>query len=199
MRKRMFVLLLFLLFYIPSYAPNKEVEIQITYTYEYQFTPSNKKEEMVWALYHYREVYLNHKIFPEVGITQAIVEQGWDMERHKKNKWRIYNLTPVKGQKYATVFDNYTKRWRNHCTYHSLDNAIKHYGIFVNRYPKYYSEVIDSDVITEQLFRMGVSGYAEASNYLEVLFKIYFDDVAPIMEKIKGSYVKVPNLRIKVK
>lgn len=198
MKKYLLLLLLNLFLVHLGYAPptNNHGGGRFVYT----FQPESNKEAFVYMLYEYAHVFESFNITPELGITQAIQEQGFELDT---TTYRIYNLTYGKTAfnniEVEGVIDSHTGKYMRHRTYESLLEAILDYCYFIKAY-KHYSYITEEGVShpIQEINYIGDSPYAEDKRYKWKLRTVYLDYVLFTIEKIKKTKVWIQNSQIQL-
>lgn len=164
----------------------------------YTFQPKDEKEAFIYALYEYAYIFESFNITPELGITQAIQEQGYKINL---DTYRIYNLTNGKSAfdsvKVEGLIDAHTGRYMEHRIYESLHEAILDYCFFITAY-KHYNHITTPGMNhpVKEIDYIGLSPYAEDTRYKQKLRTVYLDKVLLTIEEIKKTRTWIQNSQL---
>lgn len=182
----LFVSISFLCYAPPYYAGITFENYAVVYTYK----PQTYKDSTIYKLWQYRNVAASYGISPDLYITQAIIEQGYRLNKNN----RIFNISCDHDTSlpHELVFDKKTRRWRRHRTYNTLKEAIKDYCRLIST-SDFYKEVMEYSVEegAMQLHAMSQNKhYAENPKYGYYLRLLYCKRISKILSEINESKCK---------
>lgn len=140
------------------------------------------KQRVIYSLLSYDSVFRANSIHPMLGVAQAIVEQGWELNTATN---RIYNISWSVSSEYANgyelVWDN--GKWVKYRTYATLKDAVQDYCNMLNSDSRYCSVIETySHGLEAQVKAMAYSDYAQMGN--ESYEKLLLDVVLSIEKRL---------------